>query len=385
MIISMRVKDKSFRRFEDPTGKGNSSKCIFYVAVDDVAEGIPMDTNPRDRNTKTAVAQDIIDSLESNDGRFHLLNRGIVCCASDVYYNNRTEEVRIDFPDDKYGNVDGGHTYTIVCEHKNTGLTNQYVQFEVIQGVDGIIDALAEARNTSVPVDEKSLAELRSQFDPIKEAIEGMPFYNRIAFKQNQKTKDSNNKVLKMIDAREVVAIASMFNIEVYTKEKHPTQAYASKAKILEQYLENPENMRKFVNVLPDIFDLYDTIECEFPEAYNSNNCKFGRKKWSNYKDGAVVGQSKFTQTDLIYRVPEGIMYPTVAAFRCLLTYNSKTEKYEWKDGNCPEKIWNVCKKELTRKIMDFASSIGDNPNTVGKDNNIWYLAYITVKENADI
>lgn len=341
-----------------------------------------MDTNPRDRNIKTAVAQKIIDSLESNDGRFHILNRGIVCCAEDVRYNNRTEEVKIVFGDEsKYGNVDGGHTYTIVCAHKNTGLTKQYVQFGLIQGVDSIIDALAEARNTSVPVDEKSLAELRNQFDPIKEAIEGMPFYKRIAFKQNQKGKDDiTNKSLKMIDAREIIAIATMFNIDIYTQDKHPTSAYSSKGKILDSYLDNPEYFRKYVNVLPDIFDLYDKIECEFPEAYNSNGGKFGRKKWSKFDNEKIVCQSKFTQKDLKYRVPEGIMYPTVAAFRSLLTYNETSEKFEWKKEISPDEVWEECKKELTLKIMNFAASTGDNPNTVGKDPNIWDLAYMTVQ-----
>ena len=31
-------------------------------------------------------------------------------------------------------------------------------------------------------------------------------------------------------------------------------------------------------------------------------------------------------------------------------------------------------------QIMSFAGAIGDNPNTVGKDPNIWNLAYMTIK-----
>lgn len=51
------------------------------------------------------------------------------------------------------------------------------------------------------------------EFDPIKEGLEGMPFYNRIAFKQNQiEIDNTNGKNLKMIDAREIVAIINMFN-----------------------------------------------------------------------------------------------------------------------------------------------------------------------------
>lgn len=76
----------------------------------------------------------------------------------------------------------------------------------------------------------------------------------------------------------------------------------------------------------------------------------------------------------------DGFMYPVVAAFRSYLQYNEETDKYEWRNGIRPEDIWNDCKKELTSSIMNFASSIGDNPNAVGKDTNIWDLAYMKVE-----
>ncbi len=64
-----------------------------------------------------------------------------------------------------HGDIDGGHTYKIVCLHKGEGL-EQYVPFEVMTGVEDIIEQLAEARNTSVQVDQKSLAELAQRFEP---------------------------------------------------------------------------------------------------------------------------------------------------------------------------------------------------------------------------
>lgn len=81
----------------------------------------------------------------------------------------------------------------------------------------------------------------------------------------------------------------------------------------------------------------------------------------------------------LYYRIPDGLIYPTVAAFRSLIVYNPKTEKYEWKKDRNPIEMWDKCKKNIASQIMSFATSIGDNPNTVGKDSNIWNLAYMTV------
>lgn len=231
---TMRVQENSFRKLDDPFENGKSKKYVFYVKVDEVPDGIPMATNPRDQKLTSNVANAIKESLLSNDGYFHLKNRGIVISAESVHYNNKNNTATISFSDELYhGNIDGGHTYKIVCDHRGEGI-EQYVQFEVMTGVEDIIESLAEARNTSVQVDVKSMAELAEKFDPIKEGFEGMPFFRRIAFKQNQiSINTETGKKEKMIDAREIVAIINMFNIREFNAINHPTQAYSSKAKML--------------------------------------------------------------------------------------------------------------------------------------------------------
>lgn len=375
------VKQSSFRKLDDPIENSISKKYIFYVNANDVPEGIPMATNPRDQNVNTSVAKAIRESLESNDTYFHLKNRGIVLSADTVNYNNQKEEVTITFTDDSiHGNVDGGHTYKIICESKGS-VIDQFVQFEVMTGVGDIIGQLAEARNTSVQVDQKSMAELLKKFGPVKEALEGMPFFNRISFKQNQIEQDEETgKNLKMIDAREVVAIINMFYVNKYTRSNHPTQAYSSKEMMLKMYLQDPDEYKKYVNIVPDIFDLYDAVETEFADSYNNGGGRYGRKKYSGYKDGKIVTKSKFTMNDMVYRIPDGLVYPVVAAFRSMVDFNSITEKYEWVNGLSPIEVWSRCKDELTSKLMNFASAVGDNPNTVGKDANVWDLAYMTVE-----
>lgn len=374
------VKSGIFRRLDDPFENGKSKKYIFYVKVCDVPEGIPMATNPREQKLTSAVAKAIDESLCSNDGYFHLKNRGIVISAGKVIFDNKTEMVTLEFDDTMtHGNIDGGHTYKIVCEHKGDGL-DQYVQFEVMTGVEDIIEDLARARNTSVQVDEKSMAELAKKFDPIKEGLEGMPFFKRIAFKQNQIEYDENGKKkLKMIDAKDIVAIIGMFDISKFGSNEQPTAAYSSKNTMLQIYLQEPEHYRKFVNIAPDIFDLFDTVEMEFADAYNETGGRYGRKKYSGYKDGKVVGMSKFGQNDIYYKIPDGMLYPVVAAFRNLVVNNDDTGKYEWYNGEEPVAVWERCKQEIVDKVMKFAASIGDNPNAVGKDSTSWDLAYMTV------
>ena len=182
-----------------------------------------------------------------------------------------------------------------------------------------------------------------------------------------------------MIDGKDVVAIIGMFDISKFGSNEQPTAAYSSKNKMLQIYLQNPEHYRKFVNIAPDIFDLFDAVETEFADAYNETGGRYGRKKYSGYKDGKVVGMSKFCQNNIYYKIPDGMLYPVVAAFRNLVVNNDDTGKYEWYNGEEPVVVWERCKQEIVDKIMKFATSIGDNPNAVGKDSTSWDLAYMTV------
>lgn len=376
---------KSFRKLEDPNKRHEKNKYVCYVSVHNVPHNLPMKTNPRDQKLTTNIAKGIKESLLSNDLNFHLKNRGMVFSAESVSFDNKTNDLIMVFSnEEEHGNIDGGHTYKIIKQNiynpkfdKQVGSkvkeSDQYVMFEIMVDVEDMIEDLAEARNKSVEVDDKSLAELQNKFDPIKDAIGGMPFYNRIAFKQNQQAGPG----VSMIDAREVVAILGMFDIAKYGKKENPKQAYSSKKAMLDKYLENPEHYGKFSNIAIDIFDLYEHIETDFPYAYNNTGGKYGSVKFSGYNDGKVVKKSKFRQASMPYIVPDGLMYPLVGAFRMLVEYDSNTDKFKWKKN--PMDVYDILREELAEKVMKFTRSLSNNPNAVGKDENLWDLLAMTV------
>lgn len=365
---------KSFKRQDDPFGREDRKKYRCYVHVKNVPSDIPMVTNPRDQNLKTDVAKSIEDSLTSDDMNFYNYNRGLVLSVKSVSYNSGTEMMSFIIEnEDVHGNIDGGHTYKIILQHKSDDV-NQYVEFEMMTGVENIILALAAARNTSVQVDEKSLAELEGKFAPIKDSVGGMAFYNRIAFKQNQ----YKGQGVRIIDAREVVAILTMFNIEDFSQNLHPTGAFSNKAKILDKYLDNQSPFEKMHNIAPDIFDLYNQIESDLPVAYNEKGGRYGSKKFSGYKEGKVVGKVKFGDEDITYKVPDGIIYPVLAAFRALIIEDSQTNMYKWKHD--PLEVYRELRGELASKVIKFSDSVSNNPLSVGKDSNVWDLLHMTVE-----
>ena len=104
-----------------------------------------------------------------------------------------------------HGNIDGGHTLRAILDakSKNTLSADRYVFMEIIVGLDSPVE-LAAARNTSVQVDLKSIAELENSFEVIKDAFKDLPFADRIQYKMNEHYNDSN---ISEIDVREIIAI----------------------------------------------------------------------------------------------------------------------------------------------------------------------------------
>ena len=70
---TMKVRENTFRKLEDPFENGAAKKYVFYVKVDDVAEGIPMATNPRDQKLTSGVATAIKESLQNSIRKHSLI------------------------------------------------------------------------------------------------------------------------------------------------------------------------------------------------------------------------------------------------------------------------------------------------------------------------
>ena len=122
-------------------------------------------------------------------------------------YDNQTGQITVVLDDrDIHGNIDGGHTLRIIVDkkQKNELLFEQYVFFEFFTGIKTPVD-LAEARNLSVQVDQRSIEELNKSFECFKNALSDEEFYNRIAFKQNEHSVEKN-----VLDIKEIVTITNV-------------------------------------------------------------------------------------------------------------------------------------------------------------------------------
>lgn len=386
-MTQLKLKAKEFKRMMDPNDpKSKHIKYVCYVQANSIPEEISewMETNPREQKMTTNVAIKIKESLRDNQ-YFHELNRGILISALATEWDNRTEDLTISFDNPEiHGNIDGGHTLRAILEAKSKNyLSNdKYVFFEIFEGIDSPVE-LAAARNTSVQVDLKSIAELENSFNVLKEALSDNVFYNRIQFKMNE---HYNEDDIVPIDVREIIAIILMFSQEIYPyktsegilSDLQPMQCYSGKEASLKKFLKqnggseeqqkiDRENMINHMKpIIKDIFDLWETVETSFASVTNSTGKRFGSRKYTKYDNGKVVAKSFLLQQDLQYYIPKGLMYPVVGAFRALVQRNSDGTYY-WKKN--PIEVWNTIGSKLVAIVLDEKA---ENPDVIAKNSNLW-------------
>ena len=390
--MKITLKAQSFRRIPSPyTQVSNSeSTAQMYVALCDVTnipDDFPMETNPRDQNLNTGVAKAIRQSLineAQND--FYLLNMGILLSADSVSFDNSKNELTIVFSNTEvHGNVDGGHTYRIIRDNKGKITPGtQYVKIEILTGVEDILTKLAGARNTSVQVQSKSIAELEDRFDIIKNVLEREPtLFSRIIYKQNAEGD---------IDIADILAILNMFNLDEYPNpqtENAAIQSYSAKGKCTERYINlhkkyGEENTNPFVKMKPvilDIFKLYNMLELRIADYYKDGNQsgRFGAVKGISSSRERNTFTSKFYQQPMDYSCPTSFLYPILGAFRALL--KEENGHYKWQSN--PFEMMDKVGPELVTTTIERSRTLGNNPNAVGKDSGNWKTLYMIVRFNA--
>lgn len=386
-MTQLKFKAKEFKKMLDPNRpKGKHVKYVCYVQANSIPQEISdwMETNPREQKMTTNVANKIKDSLRDNE-YFHELNRGILISSLSTVWDNKTGELTIVFDNPEvHGNIDGGHTLKAILEakSKNHLSDDRYVFFEIFEGIDSPVE-LAAARNTSVQVDLKSIAELENSFDVLKEALSQNSFYDRIQFKMNEHYNDAD---VDPIDIREIIAILLMFSQEIYPyqtadgilSDVQPIQCYSGKEASLKKFLKQNggtieqqkkarENMINHMKpIIPDIFALWEKVETSFANVSNSTGKRFGARKYTKFDGGKVVAKSFLKQQNLQYYIPKGLMYPIVGAFRALIQKNVDGT-YFWKKN--PVDVWDVLGSKLVTIILDEKA---ENPDVIAKNSNLW-------------
>ncbi|WP_438297887.1 AIPR family protein [Sporosarcina sp. FA15] len=395
LIIDLDV--SGFRKMPSPylqkDENGDVETIILYMDVTKVPDNIPLDPNPRYQNMRTKVAKRIEEGLLDSNNAFHILNRGLLISAKSFKFDAKNSIVSIDLGDRSiedevavYGIVDGGHTYRTVLKNKEKMLdafnekgSSQYVKIEILTGIEDIFQDVADSRNTSVPVSEKAITELKDRFESIvKSVIENEPYSNKIAYKENS---------TEPIDVLDIISIMFMYNVYRFPdKEVQPVQAYSSKAMTLKDYnlmydkYENDLPSNPYIKMKPiliDIIKLADLIELEMAKKYREkvHNGAFGKIRGVENAKDKTVFRTKFYNVETNYRISKGLIYPIIGAFRSLV--DERDGEYYWRSN--PFEVWNKVGAGLVEDTIDRSRSFNNNPQSAGKDSGLWKQNYQTV------
>ena len=372
---------ESLRKFADPNKPGRAR----HFAVCDtkyLPKNFPMETNPREQNLNSKVAKKIRESFlgEETGPIFHLLNRGLLISAEGVQYDNQTDEMTIAMSDPgTHGIVDGGHTYKIVTSEDGSLPEPRFVTLEVVTGIEDIFEKVAGARNTSVQVKEKSLAELEGRLEIVKNLIRSLPFENDVAYRENED---------KPIDVQEVIAVLTIFHNELHLRAKdgggkemvHPVFAYSGKGRTLQVYLENETSYEKLAPIAEKVFKLHDRVKRTFPKFMQELGARPGARKEFGYRKGKLHWPLYYSPKQngevekMAVEIPAGFVYPVLGAMRFLVEEGSDG-KYQWKAD--PLKLWdNELGKKLVELSMAASDELGRNPMAVGKSSRHWEGLY---------
>lgn len=330
-VLRFNVPVKDYQRLPIPGIKG-ATLGVCFIRVTDVPQALDgfMEINPRVPSRAKSgvlagpVIKGILQTLREVPEEMVIKNQGIYILADSMKAANGYLTVHLTDPG-KHGIVNGGHTYAAIREALETAsedevmeLKEAFVRLNIYEGIDAeLVPEIAEGLNRSKQVDDPSLINLQGEFDSIRKALRGTAAEKAISYHQG----DAGEVYIS-----EILVYLAMFDKERFTETRHPNGLYNRQSLALRYFAEDLQerrsNLSARIKLLPDILWLVDSIRKAIPEAARRNSFKFGMAKVGGERLGGKKQSGMmlpFLGERTEYRVPNGWVYPIVAAFRANL------------------------------------------------------------------
>jgi hypothetical protein len=424
----------SYRKFPDPVHNTLYHHTGYIPALLYPDTGFPNSENIRPANIDRAIYKDIAASLRNQDcipNLYHLKSKGELHVATAIRELGPEEaerwfeaHLREYLPEEgafgeftrKYklvevvyeegcSIVDGGHTDKIWSDPENLAAVRATYTIEKPRPVDGEdapkptprnqnhlavewlvgvpsawLPEVVGGRNTGLQVQDKTLANHEGKFAWLKAILDAKPYGNLVAYRENE------DRRVKPIDIREVVALIAPFNRDLFTlqdepNKKQPLIAFTSKKAMLDTYIDDmdkAEGARTFPKLAPivaDILELSDLIHLDGVKAYNQKTGgRGGRLNFVDHREPGKEHVFAFAGRTGADRLADGALYPLLGAFASRVTTGSDG-KFAW---NTPggfagvKKIWTTVAGGMMEATAEFNKSLAYNPAQVGKSAYHW-------------
>lgn len=352
---------------------------FLFVPLKNLPKELPTGPNPRQADLKAKPCKQMQETLEKEPELFTDCNRGLFLIAEKVYFPSQNQKsIIIDFGEDEDGNikgglVDGGHTYAVLKKAMDDEtLSDLPIFITIIEGANQFATQLARARNTSVQVKEKSIANLDKEFDLIKKSLGD--YSEKIIWSENENV----NNPKAVFSVEDLVSLLTALNLSLYDSEHHPTVAYTGTATCFNKWLnkKNRPSYEKLYNILPSIVEIYEYLYKRYRDYaiaggtkrfFGINGIEKERGKGKNKK--RIEIKLPFTEEIIHYKIANGFILPIFASLRFLLS--EENGNYKWAINQ--EQFLDRYAPRLISKILDAHSNEnGSNPNKTGKSKMLW-------------
>lgn len=373
-----------YKDLADPTGQVARKEVL--VSLDQYPFDFGLGPNPREPVLTSPVSKKIGSTLEENGRNFHLLNRGVTLVAKSAEYDNKTSRMRLVLAEEEeekrfFGILDGGNTNARINKYREElleekakeELAKRFVNAQILIPELGngnvpspemmdLLNDIKEARNTSVQVKQKSIADSRRHFDVFKSVLGNEPYAAEISWHEGQRGS---------IDAQTIVILLMLYYPRFCDEAdgREPSNAYGHKERCLDAFLEyakdEPDRLEAWITLVPDMIRFFDHLQVTFPkhyggrfggitevQIYDERQYKRGIKKYRK-----TAPKSQFLGNDMKYSYPIGWLYPIYAAFRVLIGPSREGGGLTWKKD--PVDFWQENGDEICRRYEPHLKGVG--------------------------
>ena len=386
-LQTYKLSAKYSRTIPDPNAN-YIKKHIFLCPVKSLPLDLPYkNVNARVPNTNRLIYKEVEKTLLNENGTaniFHQKNSGITIIADQVKKNfsiGNLEDYTLVIDDEKkQGIANGNHTYSIIGRNMKNNpeaiTDHQYVTIEVLTGVDDeLAHQISQGLNTSIQVHEKSLQNLKGNFEWLKKCL-GEKLTEKIAFSENQN---------RPYDVREILSILYTLNVRLFPNENfsQPTSAYNSSAKVLNTFIKNPDAFQAMVPIVKECLILFETIICgdEKYRGYRHLWNKGGGKAaaWNATETKKKEAhQFYFINQESKYKLDRSFAFPIISSFRWFIEDDGK--ELNWSiPFDKVTKAWEKNGYILLYHVREAWYDNKQNYNTVGKMRSLYSQLHSTM------
>jgi hypothetical protein len=265
-------------------------------------------------------------------------------------------------------------------EEDKTQLSKAFVPIHLYAGIpENLIVDMASGLNHTRQVQEASLEHLRGHYDTIKKALEGVKGGEEVAYFEGD---------TGIVNIKEVLQIIETFNLERYPLSDNPYGLYAHPGRVVEEASEDfslrSDAIQLVISQLPSILKLADIVRRDIQAIRGLSEPQRRGRGRPRTKTPETPPKERPARVLLPFlgekvqeKLPNGWLFPILAAFRVNVRWDVKEKKFTWKRNN--ETLLKTAAEDLVAICRREQGKGAGKPEAVGKKESAYHQCKMAI------